>query len=343
MNKYYISSLTGKSGIAQYSRDFYELVLKERGYQFVDSNRPLSSILSLISSRDKVHLEIGIFQKREQEVLFAMMRAQYKQLSVTLHDAPILKYPFVEFKQGWLNQLSKIADRIGGHQRKIKSHLEKLKAIYVLTKAGERSIKNKFDLTNVYYLPHIVNPDDLSIPERNSRNLVYFGFIGKNKGLDYALQLHQLLSREHPDVVFNVIGMPMGKEREYFEKLKLKYRHNVNFTGYLPESEVDALFSESACAILPFRSYRFFYPASGSILYSLKKGTVVLTNKVNAITETIENGKNGYFLTGDIGKDLSLLSTVLSDQHLRQQLLENAMNYLQKHHFPGIVKLSLHE
>ena len=60
--------MDGESGIAKYSRDFYNLVLKEKGYRFVDSNESTITILSEITSIDHVHIEIGIFQKKEIEI-----------------------------------------------------------------------------------------------------------------------------------------------------------------------------------------------------------------------------------------------------------------------------------
>src|SRR5258705_13906309 len=98
MRRFYISSKSGISGISKYSRDFYELVLKERGYIFMDSAESITTILSTISSRDHIHIEIGIFQKKEIEILFTMLKANYKNVAITLHDAPLIKYPFYEFK-----------------------------------------------------------------------------------------------------------------------------------------------------------------------------------------------------------------------------------------------------
>ena len=94
MKYFYISSTDGNSGILKYSRDFYELILKERNYIFIDSKQSISTILSLVSSKDHVHLELDLFRKKEIEILFLMLKANYKHVSVTLHDAPLIKYPF---------------------------------------------------------------------------------------------------------------------------------------------------------------------------------------------------------------------------------------------------------
>lgn len=111
MSNFYISSMTGLSGICKYSKDFYELVLKTKGYQFIDSGEDITTIMSAVSSRDFVHIEIGIFQKKEIEILLLMLKANYKNVSVTLHDAPLVKYPFHEFKDPLLNGFSKLYDR----------------------------------------------------------------------------------------------------------------------------------------------------------------------------------------------------------------------------------------
>ena len=96
MKNFYISSKEGISGICKYSRDFYELILKDKGYIFIDSKQSISTILSLVSSKDHVHIELDIFQKKEIEILFLMLKANYRHVSVTLHDAPLIKYPFYD-------------------------------------------------------------------------------------------------------------------------------------------------------------------------------------------------------------------------------------------------------
>jgi glycosyltransferase involved in cell wall biosynthesis len=338
MKKYYISSLNGISGITKYSKDFFELVLKDKGYEFVDSDQSLSTILSMISSRDHVHIELGVFQKKELEILLAMLRGQYKNISATLHDAPLLKYPFSEFSNPLLNSFSKLLDQFGKSEKATAQLLEQLKAVYVLTKIGHDILRDKYKLSNAFYLPHIVNPGELNFSNKEKNNLVYFGFIGPNKGLDYCLQLHRELIERYPDLLLFVIGKPIGKQKEYYEKLKSKYSRNVQYLGYLPEKSVDEVYKQSSIAILPFRSYRFFYPFSGSILYSLKKGAVVFTKRNNAIPELIEEGVNGYFLSGNSTSDSRKLMQVIENHELLGKIRQQSQQYLANRHYPEVVR-----
>lgn len=324
--------MVGKSGICKYSRDFYELVLKEKGYQFIDSAEETTNIMTEISSRDFVHIEIGIFQKREIEILLLMLKANYKNISVTLHDPPLVKYPYHEFRVPLFNKFSKLYDRYINNFSAGIQLAKKIKAIYVLSRKGEEAIKNRYRINNVYYLPHVIDISEINKTSLQNNNLLYFGFIGKNKGIEYALQLHQELIRSHPDVNFFVAGTALGKETTYYNFLRLKYKKNVHFLGYVPEQQLNEVFDKASFAIIMFKDYRFFYPFSGSILQSLKKGKIVLTNKVNSVPEVINDGKNGFFLSGDFQKDITIISNLFSNKPLLEEVQNEVVKYLINHH-----------
>ena len=156
MKKYYISSVKDDTDLSRYSNDFYDLVLRDRGYVFMDSSKGFTDILSTVASRDQVHIEIGIRQKKEIELLFRMLHAKYKHVSVTLHDAPFIKFPFYEFKNPILNGISKLCDRYINNFGAMDNHIRQLKSIYVLSRKGLEQTKRKYGVENVFYLPYPV-------------------------------------------------------------------------------------------------------------------------------------------------------------------------------------------
>jgi glycosyltransferase involved in cell wall biosynthesis len=337
MNKYYVSSLDGPSGIAAYSKNFYELIGRNKGYRFISSNQELSEILSIIGSRDHVHLEIGIFQKKEIEILFVMLRAGYKNISITLHDAPLVKYPFYDFNNSLLNKLSRVYDHYGNRFSFVKPYLEKIKSIYVLTKRGLEALKNKYNIKNVFYLPHIVDTAGIEPNGGQKNDFIYFGFIGANKGIEYSLQLHKQLLESYPEMKFYVVGTSIGAQRTYLEYLKKTYKTNVEYLGFVPEDRLGEIFSKATFAPLFFKDYKYYYPCSGSILYSLKKGKVVLTNNVNSIGEIIENGKTGFFLSGNLKGDVQTIKEIISDTNSLLVVKKEAAQYLATHHSVEVV------
>ncbi len=323
MKNYYIADINAASGIGKYSNDFYRLVLKPKGYIYINSNQPVSDILSEISSLDTVHLELGIFQKQEIELLFRMTNSNYKNVSVTLHDAPLVKYPFREFRIPMLNQFSKLFD-IWGNFRSALPTLKKLQAIYVLSYKALAAMSAKYNLTNVHYLPHIIDVNNIESDALDNKNLLYFGFIGKNKGIEYALKLHEKLLNQHPDVNFFVVGTALGKQASFLDYLKSRYKKNVFYLGYVPSGELEKVFNNASFAMILFKDYKFYWPFSGSILYSLKKGKIIITNKVNAIDELVENEKTGFFISGNLGEDVKRMTNIFLDKERLKGIQRNA-------------------
>jgi glycosyltransferase involved in cell wall biosynthesis len=343
MNYFYISSGSGKEGISAYSRVFYEHILRKAGYIFIDSNSDTTSILSTITSRDHIHIEIGLFQKKETMILMMMLNANYKNIAITLHDPPLLKYPLHDFSNPLLNNISKFYDKYLNGIKNLKPYFEKIKSIYVLSRKAKDEMKINFGLSNVYYLPHIAIVDKNHLSEKSENNFFHFGFIGRNKGIEYALKLHQNLLKKHPASQFYVIGKAIGKENRYLDQLKREYRDNVHYLGYLEDEKLNEIFDKAGFAIQGFKEYKFYWPVSGSILYCLQKGKIVLTNKVNTIDEILDDGKNGIFLTGNLLQDAGKIDHLFSDRNQSELIKKNIYTFLLEHHsIPVVTRHLIH-
>ena len=221
---YYIGSITGTSGICKYTRDFYDEILSKKGYLFVDSAIADDDIQTRIDKSDRVHIEIGIFQKREISTLLLLLNAGYKNISITLHDPPLFKYPFFESSNPFINNLSKFYDRWIDGFRQNRKYLAMIKTIYVLTYKGADVMRTRYKLGNVFYLPHVVREPETLARMCIGNNLLYVGFIGKNKGIGYALRLHEALIRLYPDCIFYVAGTAMGTQKKYLATLQSAYK-----------------------------------------------------------------------------------------------------------------------
>lgn len=338
MKYYYISSKADSGGISNYAKTFYECVLLNQGYIFVDSGINSDDILSTITSKDKVHIEIGIFQKKEIEILMLMLDANYRNVTITLHDPPLLKYPFNEFRNSILQNVSKFYDKyLNGSKSITTRYLNKIETIYVLSALGKKFLQSKYSLNNIHYLPHIINPKQIENDGAINKNLLYFGFIGQNKGIEYSLKLHEKLLSQNPEVQFYVIGSARGKEITFYENLKKKYIKNVHYLGYLSEKDLNQVFNKASFAILPFKDYKFYKPVSGSILYCLLKGKIILTNKANTISETITDNKNGIFLSGSINKDVEIIQKIFANESKAEFIRKEALAYLELTHSPEAV------
>lgn len=338
--KFYISSFTGSSGICKYSHDFYHLVLSELDYEHVSSDLSYAEILSKVASRDEVHVELGIFQRREIELVMRMVKAGYKNVSVTLHDPPLVKYPYYESRVPILDKAFRFYDVSWDNFASMMPVVQKLKKVYVLSKKGVSLVRSKYHVSKVNFLPHIVAPNEI-VPPTYGNDLFFMGFIGPNKGLDYALRIHQKLNGTFPDlgIIFNIVGEAHGKNQTYFESLMAQYKEHVFLHGYVPDDELNNVLASSGYAILPFKDYAFYFPFSGSVLQAMKMGKVVFSHDVNAIGELINHGETGYILNGNVSRDMRMLAQVMSDPSLVQRVTESAQNLLRTIHTPVNVRL----
>lgn len=336
MKNFYISTKNGTSGICKYANDFYELILKEKNYIFLDCLEN-KDIISQVSIQDNIHIEIGIFQKNEIEILLFLLRSGYENITITLHDPPLIKYPFYSFQNRFLNKVSKFFDLHFNSGGVLNNYLKNIKMIYVLSEIGVKIVKQKYRLNNVKFLPHILNTNEIEESQNLNNNFIYLGFIGKNKGLEYSLQLHQNILLTHPNIQYFVVGKAMGKEVDYYNYLKNKYHKNVEYHGYLSENQLSKVFENATFAPLFFKSYKFYYPFSGSILYALKKGKIVLTNDINTTSELIENGKNGFIFTGDLHGDTKTILKILKDKTLQKSIKDQIPLFLKNRFSAEIV------
>lgn len=332
LKNFYISQKNSRSGISKYSNDFYSLILRERDFIFLDSAQNIKIILSKVSSKDHVHIEIGIFQKKEIEILMAMLDANYTNVAATFHDPPLFKYPFFSFQNSFVNKVSKFYDMYINGFRKSGKYLRKIKVIYVLTQKGLLKLKSTYNIDNVYFLPHIVDEREIKRSESGNKNFFYFGFIGKNKGIEYSLLLHENLLKHFPEMHFYVIGEAIGKEKKYYDFLKKTYTRNVHYLGYVPEDELEEVFDKCAFSMMLFKDYKFYCPFSGSLLMGMKYGKIPFTNDVNAIREMIEDKRNGFYLSGNINEDLTTITESINNTNLLGEVKKEILTYLLAKH-----------
>ncbi|HMH22006.1 MAG TPA: glycosyltransferase [Puia sp.] len=332
MKKYYISSVKGNTAISRYSHDFYELVLRDKGYIFMDSSKSFTEILSAVASRDQVHIEIGSAQKKETELLFVMLKAKYKYVSVTLHDPPLI-FPFFEFRNPILNQLSRLYKRYINHSGSVDKYIGRIKSIYVVSRKSIDLVKRKYQVENVFYLPYIINPHEIEKNAGINNNFICFNPNGSKKEIAYCLKLHRRLIAHDPDVNLYVTSISRAGDRTFFPPLDEKKENNIHYA----ESQDEDLFSEAGAkatfVFMPASQDADYRRLAGSnVLEGLKKGKIVFTNNRSVTPEYIQNGKNGFYLSGSLREDTETIRKILSDPSLLARIRKETYSYLIEHH-----------
>jgi glycosyltransferase involved in cell wall biosynthesis len=334
--KYYIAHTGGPSGIAEYSKNFYNYILKDFGYKSVEPTEILSSGWK---RDDEFFIETGAGQYDEIDVLMELLAVGMKNISVTMHDPPFLRFPLYPSRNGIIDKILK-GFQVYTPLFSGKKILQSLKNIYVLSDTAKRRLEIDLGLRKVHKIPLILDPSSIVQQDTmHGRDMAFFGFIGKKKGIEYALEMHREVVVHHPEIVLRVLGKAVGKAGErYYNTLRKKFQYNVEWLGFVPHDKIDELFKKTRVSILPFQEYGYMYPTSASILTSMMKGAVVMTTDVNTTSDIIKHGINGLFMSGNLKKDSILVRQVVEDDELYRNLRSASLKQCTENHSPSVVK-----
>jgi glycosyltransferase involved in cell wall biosynthesis len=343
VKKIHVCNTTSNSGIARYAEDFFNVVLRPCGFIQMSPECVTNELLATLLKDTAFHLELGNGQFAERDSLKRLIATGFNNIDVTIHDAPWITFPFYRSDYSIINQISKAFDWYLNTAGATGRLLQRCRHVYVLSRQGKDLLEKRHGLTNVYYIPHVIDPQKIwNEPLTNDcKDILYFGFIGAKKGLEYALELHSEIRKNDSGIRMYVIGqVASSKAQCYFDRLKVKYFDGVSYLGFVPESELDDLFSKVGHLFLPFLPYKYWCPCSGTILGALRRGRIVWTNPVNAIPETIHDGVNGLFLSGDVRKDAKQFTSITSQRADVLQLSNAAIQTCHKMHEELIREMS---
>ena len=147
------------------------------------------------------------------------------------------------------------------------------------------------------------------------------------KGLEYLIEAAHILSSTHHTpyhIQFIVIGE--GREREKLESLIKKYNlKNFTLTGRFQ----DARRYLKAFDVFVLPSVKEGFP--WVVLEAMAAGVPIVATKVGAVSEVIENNKDGFIVRPRDADGLaSSINTFLNDKTLAQNIAQNAHEKLKQ-------------
>lgn len=288
----------------------------------------------------RFHIEIALGTHAERSILWASLE-RGATVDITLHDPPFIAYPYYRSGSRWVNQALKLAQLRLPQKFFGLTKARRIRRIFVLSHAGCARTLAAYPGVTVRHLPHICVRQPLA-GAQELQCLVYTGFIGKKKGLDYALQIHRALLTEFPGLVFKVVGEPVDSiTRAYFETLQQRYRDNVEYLGYVDDEVFARLLSAGHVVMLPTRDYGTICPVSGNILKALTLGSLVISTAANANAELIDDGVNGRMLRNVLAEDVAMVASLLRDRHMQSCIISEAQSRIARDNSPQRVREAL--
>ena len=168
--------------------------------------------------------------------------------------------------------------------------------------------------------------DKNSNMEPNSeKNILFFGTIRPNKGLEYLIKAESLVRKTMSDYRIVIAGKCNDFSR-YKKYIKKGARISV-VNEYIPNEDVPKYFKDASVVILPYISAT----QTGIIPLAYSFGKPVIATNVGAIPEVVEDGKTGLLIEPRDEKALAnAIVKLISDDDLLKEMGKNALQYCEK-------------
>lgn len=161
----------------------------------------------------------------------------------------------------------------------------------------------------------------LKRPANIGRYILFVGSLEPRKNLSTLLMAWKQIEKKYPDVSLTIVG---GEGRVFRHKF-LEVAERVKFSGYVPESDLPALYSGAAVFILPSFDEGFGLP----VLEAMACGTPVVASTGGALPEVV--GDAGILFNPNDPPALAMaLDLCLSDPNLLNSLREMGQEHVKQ-------------
>jgi glycosyltransferase involved in cell wall biosynthesis len=146
--------------------------------------------------------------------------------------------------------------------------------------------------------------------------ILYVGQQPDYKNIRRLIEAHQQLLNTHPDLGLVLVGR-MNPDTAANKTWSERQGHrNVHFTGYIPDSQRDWLFTKTLAYVFPSLMEGFGLPPLEAMAY----GTPVISSNASCMPEVLGDAAE-YFDPLDVEDMTAAIARVIDDEPLRQGLV----------------------
>ena len=242
-----------------------------------------------------------------------------------------------------------------GAKKALEQVLEHSDFVIVMAKAGMRILEHLYGRYSdrIRYIPHgcpnvpfigtAMMKQSLGLKDRLV--ISTFGLLSRGKGIEYAIQALPQTLREHPEILYLVIGEthPEVRKREgeaYREFLlnqaeTLGVEKNVRFVNrFLRENELISYLQATDIYIVPYPNRE--QVSSGTLSYALSTGKAIITTPFLHAEEVISAGAALRSEFKDPRSIAEALDILINDDQIREKYSRTAYEYSRAMIWPSV-------
>lgn len=163
--------------------------------------------------------------------------------------------------------------------------------------------------------------------------IMYVGQQPDYKNIPRLAEAHQKLLVSHPDLGLVLVGRmndAVQRNKDLFEKRGYK---NIHFTGFLPDSQRDWLFTQTRAYVFPSLMEGFGLPPLEAMAY----GTPVVSSNASCLPEVLGDAAE-YFDPLNIDDMAATIDKVIGDNDLRSSMIARGHAQVAKYSWEKMAK-----
>ncbi|MFC1687810.1 glycosyltransferase family 4 protein [Patescibacteria group bacterium] len=267
---------------------------------------------------------------------------------VTIHDLILTHYPTIR-----ASTLSPILYMFKHRAYKyvITKAVKKAQKILTVSEFTKNDIIKHFHLTDpsrvaVTYEGVDIPNDIISNDEKDNLlkrftitkpYVLYVGNVYPHKNLEKFIKAFKDIITRDKDLLFVLVG----KEDYFFKRLRAQVERtdlskNIVFTGFVTDSELFTLYANARLFVFPSLYEGFGLPP----LEAMSAGTPVVASRATSIPEVCGDAAV-YFDPNNIYDMIQSVERVLTDEALRQNLIQNGKKRIQDFHWDTMARETL--
>ena len=198
-------------------------------------------------------------------------------------------------------------------------------------------LRKEYGAKNVIYVPHGTFYEPLV--NRNlsdKKRLLLFGKMGPYKNITLALEAFKEILPQDKEAELVVAGASHPLLPGFLESTLEKYKQiqNIKVTGYIPEHDLQRVFTSATAVVLPYKESVW---SSGVFTLASTYGIPVIASDLPDFRELVKEGAGVIlFPSGDIQALAKTMELVLGDTELQKNLGEANLEWARKNTFDQV-------
>jgi glycosyltransferase involved in cell wall biosynthesis len=300
---------------------------------------------------DLVHGEIGVGTNSVFHALAHLARST-TPIVVTLHDPPLFLFSptLILYRYRTTGVANKALRKLVTDPLFNAVCLPRLASRFrnymVLNRGAVEPLRRRFPGSNVRYAPLMASGHRPDRPSGSPGEVLFYGFMARDKGIELALEAVHALRREGIEVRLHVVGGCLDQAYERFlrdQTRRLSLEASVVWHGFVAENELDRVFDRCGMAVFPYREIRSL-GGSAPVVRAMEHGLPVVLSDIRRFTAEYQAGIDALmFRAGDAGDLTEKMRRLAGDEGLRRMLARNSRRRIEEVHDARSVAGTFHE